>query len=340
MIYLALWAGVFWSSAPLDQAATAVHKYRKFLLLPVILATVSDAIWRKRVLVAFGLSCVALLAASFGVYLGVPGLPVMTPGQGAIVMRSHIAQSFLMALLVLGASLVAVFSRDTWKRVLAGLIVVAALIDMLVLIQGRTGYVILLGLAAWVAWKLFSWRGRAAALAAITVLAMGVYSLVPTVQMRVAAIETDLQQYQAGDANTSAGLRLHFYARALDIMADAPVFGAGTGAWKTEYDKREKPTDLTPPQSGLGNPHNDFLLMGVQLGSVGLLLYVFVLACAYRFAERLPPAYQWAAQGVLVAYGVGALFNSFMWDSTEGMVVVLLLAALFSAYPIKTNIKL
>lgn len=333
VIYLVLWAGVIWTSAPLEHAATAIHKYRKFLLLPVILALLSDSIWRVRVLVAFAASCVVLLVASYGVYLGFPGLPSMTPGQGAIVMRSHIAQSFLMALLALGGGFALFCASRPWQRGLGGLIAVAALIDMLVLIQGRTGYVILVALLTWLAWKLCSWRGRIGTLAAIAVLAVGVYTLVPTVQMRTDAVMTDLQRYQDGDANTSAGLRLHFYARAMAIMAEAPLFGAGTGAWKIEYDEREQASDLTPPQSGSGNPHNDFLLLGVQLGGVGLLLYVFALALAYRLAQRLPRGYEWGAQGVLVAYFAGALFNSFMWDSTEGMVVVLLLATFFSAFP-------
>jgi chromate transport protein ChrA len=37
----------------------------------------------------------------------------------------------------------------------------------------------------------------------------------------------------------------------------------------------------------------------------------------------------WMARGLVVAYAVGAVFNSFLWDFTEGHIVVILLVALF-----------
>ncbi len=80
----------------------------------------------------------------------------------------------------------------------------------------------------------------------------------------------------------------------------------------------------------MGNPHNDYLLVAVQWGMVGLLLMLGALVALYRWASRLPGHSSWLAQASVVAYSAGALVNSYFWDAGEGMTFVLLWGALFA----------
>lgn len=68
----------------------------------------------------------------------------------------------------------------------------------------------------------------------------------------------------------------------------------------------------------------------MQLGLVGIALFVAALVALYRMAGKLPSARAWLARGTLVAYAAGALVNSFLWDATEGTIFVLLIGALFA----------
>jgi O-antigen ligase len=126
------------------------------------------------------------------------------------------------------------------------------------------------------------------------------------------------------------GIRLHFYRRGLEIVRDHAVLGAGTGAWKIEYERRSgnDPESLRKV-SGLGNPHSDFLTTAVQFGLIGMLVHLTLVFALFVLAGRLPAPDMWMARGLVVAYAVGAVFNSFLWDFTEGHIVVVLLVALF-----------
>jgi O-antigen ligase len=98
-----------------------------------------------------------------------------------------------------------------------------------------------------------------------------------------------------------------------------------------EYERRNaNDPEILKTFPGLGNPHNDYLLIGVQLGWVGIALFVAALGALYRLAGQLPVERAWLARGTLVAYASGALVNSFLWDAAEGTIFVLLIGTLFA----------
>jgi O-antigen ligase len=70
----------------------------------------------------------------------------------------------------------------------------------------------------------------------------------------------------------SAAVRLDFYTAAVHLWATSPVFGHGIGSW--------------PVLAGYGDqrayPHNILLEIAVELGLVGLVLFVGLLAFALR----------------------------------------------------------
>jgi O-antigen ligase len=324
-------AGVLWSSAELAASAEAAAKYRKLILLAMLVMLLDESRWRQAVLAVFFGSTVLLLLASIGVYLRLPGFPAANELQGAILQRSHITQGLLMALLAAAALIWSSKPRALWLKLVAWVIAAAALANLFGMIQGRTGYLVVAVLAFWAGWRRFSWRGAAAAGLVLATLAFVAYANLSTVKHRLDLVASDLDRFKAGEIDTPSGRRLHFYQRALQIIADNPVFGAGTGAWATEYNVRSggDPASLAKAQ-GLGNPHNDYLLVAVQWGSVGLLLMLGALVGLYRLASRLPSQSSRLAQASIVAYSAGALVNSFLWDAGEGMMFVLLWGALFA----------
>jgi O-antigen ligase len=324
-------AGVLWSSAELTASAEAAGKYRKLILLAMLVVLLDEPRWRVAVLAVFFGSTVLLLLASIGIHLRLPGFPTLDEFQGAIFRRSHITQGLLMALLAAAALIWSTKPRALWLKLMAWVIAAAALANVFGMIQGRTGYLVVVVLAFWASWRRFSWRGAAAATVVLATVAFIAYANLSPVKHRLDLAASDLDRFKAGEIDTPLGRRLHFYGRALQIIADNPVFGAGTGAWAAEYDRRsvDDPAPLAKAQ-GLGNPHNDYLLVAVQWGIVGLLLMLGAIVALYRWASRLPGQSSWLAQASVVAYSAGALVNSFLWDAGEGMTFVLLWGALFA----------
>jgi O-antigen ligase len=204
------------------------------------------------------------------------------------------------------------------------------LLNLLTMTRGRTGWVIVIGLLAMVAAVKLRWKGAVAAAVAAVALGSAAYVAVPAVQQRVDAARSDIDEFERGNVVTSTGIRLHFWGRAFEIVQAHPILGAGTGAWKVEYERRSA-GDPEPLRrvSGKGNPHGDFVATAVQFGLVGLLLHLIVLIALWRMGSRLPRPDMWMARGLVVAYAAGAALNSFMLDFTEGHMVMVLLAALY-----------
>ena len=62
----------------------------------------------------------------------------------------------------------------------------------------------------------------------------------------------------------------------------------------------------------------NFLMIGVQFGLLGLLIYIGFLASQFFCAKQLPDKEKWLAHGLLLSLVVTSLFNSPFLDHTEG----------------------
>ncbi len=236
----------------------------------------------------------------------------------------------MVALLAFAMATLAMHEERPAIRATAWVISALALLNMTVMTRGRTGWLVAVALLLMAAVLRARWKGAAVAAVVTAVLGAAAYMSVPAVQERVDAATADIAALERVDANNSTGIRLHFYKRGLEIIRDHAAFGAGTGAWKIEYERRSgnDPASLRKV-SGLGNPHSDFLTTAVQFGLVGMLVHLTLVFALFVLAGRLPAPDMWMARGLVVAYAVGAVFNSFLWDFTEGHIVVILLVALF-----------
>jgi len=121
------------------------------------------------------------------------------------------------------------------------------------------------------------------------------------------------------DTNTSSGVRLTFWRTAAQLIAQRPLAGAGIGSWSTEYNRIERQKnsahkDINPN----GNPHQEYLYWGVQLGIPGLFLFAAFLLAVLRDTTKMEAPYARAAQSALLALAVCCLFNASLYDGLIG----------------------
>lgn len=303
----------------LGDSADKLHylgKYLTLLTIPLLAALFTDRTSRVRALVAFCTAMLLTLALSYLIRLGwLPDgwLPMMDAAN-PVVFKLSITHGFLMAItafvLAVGAKHAESF-RVRW--VLAALAALAAS-NVLFMVVGRTGYVVLAALGVYFLFCRFGRRGIVlAALGVLLVYAMA-YQWSGVFHERIGKAIAEANEWKQGREDpTSIGTRLNYYSNTLDIIAEHPLFGVGTGGFKVAYDKQVKNSDMAPSD----NPHNQYLLIAAQLGIVGLGFLIWVYALYWREAGQLDPPFAEIARGLLLAMVIGNLFNSFMLDFTE-----------------------
>jgi O-antigen ligase len=171
-----------------------------------------------------------------------------------------------------------------------------------------------------------SWRpllGAAVALLLGTVL---VWQFSPTVQPRFEQAVQEVQHFAAtGHFDGSASVRLRMYQHALEGMAAQPLLGTGLGSWLPSW--RAEMAESNPAMGEINNPHNDFLLTGMEKGVPGLLLLLALLAALgwHSLRQRGDPL-AGVAQLLLWTLLLTTLVNAPFRDANLGLSLLWLLA--------------
>lgn len=327
LLFALLCLGCFHEAATAQESTAGLSKYLDLALVPVLVWGAADARVRERALVCFGIAVVLSLYVSYSAAAGLPGL--RNP-EYPIGFKASVTHNIVVAL---GAFVFLLAARETAEmRRRIGLLALAALCahNVLFIVIGRTGYVLLAVLLAYfVVVTLRGWRGPAVAIAACVVLLPAVYLASSNFRDRVAEVGAELSNWKPDAAHsTSVAQRIGYYRTGLQIAAEHPLTGVGTGGFARAYAEKVKGT-ASPATT---NPHNDYVLMAAQAGIPGVALlvalYVALWVSARRLGSRL---YRDLARGLVLTMAIGGLFNSMLLDHTEGMLFAWLAALVCAA---------
>lgn len=338
-------AGCAWGLGNAAERQSYFGKYLTLLLIPLLLPFFDTARRRYQALAAFVAGMLLTLLLSIMHWLAWSAwLPPSWLGriaqmqdplslsQNAVVFKLSITHGFFMALAAYLLLLAARQVQLARQRGVLLLLAVLAAANVLFMIAGRTGYVVLALLATY----LLLGRGLVTArrLGGFVMLAVLLGTLVwqtsTTMQQRVLQARQEAQAWQPGQGSqTSIGLRLDYWGTALKIISEQPLTGVGTGGFAAAYKEKIAGTAIQPST----NPHNQYLLTTAQLGLPGLLLLLLLHAAIWRQTRQLPQLERDVLRGVLLAYLAGNMFNSFMFDFSERYLFVWLTAVLLAASP-------
>ncbi len=321
--------GLAYGDQPRSDAFLYFRKYADLVILGVFVTLFGDAAWRRRALLAFAAALAVLVWLSYLVKLGV--VPPVSWLRGRpdypVVALDALTHGILVAF---GAFLFAVLGRESPKgpaRTIWFVLAAAAAANVLFVVPGRTGYVVLAVLALYLG---YLWRR----LIGLALVALGGTALVgvgmtasSTLQNRLDQTVREAREWQPGvPAQTSIGYRLEFYYNTVELIEDRPLVGAGTGGFPSAYKRQVAGTAIAPA----GHPHNEYLHMIAQLGVAGLVALLALFWIPWRLAPRLPvPHERVLARGLVLTIAVGCLFNSLLLDHTEGLFFAWGLGVLF-----------
>lgn len=296
-----------YSSADLAQRFDWLNRYRKLLLIVLFLPLLTDTRVRRWATNSFVAGMVAALVVSYGISIG-----LVPPTRWGASIVSPITHSSLGAFFVFLAAQRAVGpgpGRWFW-----GLAALAGLVDILFIITGRTGQVIVIALLALLLWQHCDWRRRVAGLAVLLVLLTGALMASERFSGLIKDTAHDIRAYSQGQSATDVGLRLEWYVNSVELLQERPVLGYGTGSFVNEYGRLARRKGIVATE----NPHNEYLVIGVQLGGVGMVAFLLLFIAQWRQAGRLDPEEGRLAQALVVTMALGCLANSFLLDMQEG----------------------
>jgi O-antigen ligase len=332
--------GLLWGDQPVEDGRRYLLKYLDLAFVPLFIYYFRNPATRRHGLLALASTLALVLALSFLVKAGLlaQGGWVQGSPQSPVVFKFRITHNFLMAF---GAFLYTwlAFSAPAGSRgrIFWGLLAMLAAVNVTLMVEGVTGYLALGVLALLLVATLLPRRIAIAGFIAVPLLALALLAVPGPLAQRIVTLNQELQSWHPDVAarDSSAGLRIEFYRNTLEIIADHPLIGTGTGGLPTAYADRVRGTDMLATH----NPHNEYLHIAVQIGLLGLTAMLLMFAVQWRSARQLPTAQESGlARGLVLAMAVGCLFNSMLLDHAEGLFFAWLSGLLFAGLPGKKTI--
>lgn len=334
LMALAFWIllalGLLYSEAPSQQALDIWISWRRILLLVVAVALFEDLHAKRQLVWTLIVATTLCALASFaGMLFGF----TFYKYELGIVLRNYAAQGMFFSVAAFAAIIFIKYERAGTARLLLGAAAVLLLANVVFVTPARSGYVVLAVLAAALVW---GWSSKAAHFkrlawaSSATLLMLAVLASSPLVRERVAqGIDEAATWRQKTEGFTSIGIRVAFLRNTLELIAERPLIGYGTGAFETAYNRMVKGR---PGMEGMPShdPHNQFLKIAAEHGLLGLAVFLALLVSAFR-QRGVPPPYRLLGLGVLTAWCASSLFNSHFSTFAEGRFIWLWLGACLAA---------
>jgi len=297
---------------------------------------------RWAVFIGFGIG--ALLVLTTSLFSAASGLALFnsTPDDFN-TFRNHTEHNIFLGLTVFG--LATLLLRNGGRSGLDWLgwaMIWLAIFDILHLVHGRTGQILLAPLlAAIVAYAI---KRRRFTVAALT-CCFGLLSILPSilghqsaVTSGIKAAEQDISSYQTGHAETSVGYRIDYFDTTVKLIQERPILGYGTGGFAPAYADYIKTHTLV--QQTTHNPHNDYLFYWTENGLPGFLAVIFLYLAMTYTAWRIGGLHGLWLSALTLAWAVPSLANSVLLDHASSFVFATLLAALIAGpLPLNASVR-
>lgn len=320
-------AGVFYSPAETGDALSALKKYRELILFVMTLSYLNNRANKADLAEHFFIAgSILLLSISYSMYFGL--IPTEKFGYSTVY---HITHSFFMAILAFWALQKAIVS--TKFRIFWCLIFIATCINLFYIAPGRTGMFVFVTLALLTISQHLSVKKSLIGMLICGAVIGAAFASSENFSTRFHEAVGEIQNYQPGSSRTSLGMRFDWWHNSITLIKEKPLLGHGTGSFEIEQKRLIKGTKTMKSD----NPHNEYLFIGVQVGLLGVVLYLTLLGGLFGASFKKKRPYNFLLQGVVVAMFCGCLMNSFLFDSHQGHFFAIISAILISTHTKASN---
>jgi len=319
-LFFLLIAGVFYSPAETGDALSTLKKYRELILFVMTLSYLREKASKAELAEKFYLAgSILLLSISYSMYFGL--IPTEKFGYSTVY---HITHSFFMAILAFWALQKIIVSPNF--RIFWCFIFIATDINLFYIAPGRTGMFVFVALAFLTIFQHLSLKKSLIGMLICGIATGATFISSENFSTGFHEAVVEIQNYHPGSSRTSLGMRFDWWHNSISLIKEKPLLGHGTGSFEVEQKRLIKGTKTMKSD----NPHNEYLLIGVQVGLVGVVLYLTLLGGLFGASFKKRKPYNFLLQGVVVAMFCGCLMNSFLFDSHQGHFFAIISAILIS----------
>lgn len=329
LIYLAMAAFVlsaFWSNASGQAITKSVTQHGNLLIIPLVFFFVRTRREAVIALKTFMLGQAILLLGSWALYLHLP-LPwaqsdAASNSDQYAVFSSYLDQSIMTALFGALAWHLRDWLAPSFRPLAIVVVTLLSIFAVFGIFVGRTGYLTALAMVTLAVYWGLPEKWRLWAILAPVVLAGLVSVFVPQAIERTWLVRTEVSQQlhseEPQSASTSTGIRLNFWKSALLAIEKNMWIGHGAGSWGQQFDALQPNSQIPGYVPTVGNPHQEYLLWGVELGIPGIVLLTALFASIWRLTTGFEQQAARASQSALVATMLACLFNCSLTDALIG----------------------
>ena len=317
---------LIWTTAQTGESVGSLAKYGKLLTIVLLACMLKN---RQEVFYALAVFIAAqafLVLSSWMLYFGMP-VPWATSRMATnefAVFSTYLDQAIMSATAAAVCWHLRFYAPGRYGSFFAVTIALLCLFNVLFVLIGRTGHVVAIALISLaVMWELprrFRW---------LTIILPIIFLIILTatsqkVQSRIEMVKNEVEAFSLEkganlSSASSSGIRLHFWHRSLQSIGESPFIGSGVGSWSNEYNRLEKQSNPTGLMVGeRSNPHQEYLLWGVQLGVPGIFLLLALMISIMKDTLSMETQAARATQSALLALAVACLFNSSLYDAQIG----------------------
>lgn len=315
--------GMLWASdVAWVERTRGLSGYVKLLVLPLLFIQFRRSAHAHWVLHGFLISCTTLLILSTASFLWPEFLLWSWAKAPGIPVKDYLIQA---ALFVISAFILLALAQHAWhERRLAQAAVYAAgaiafIANIAFVAASRTALLTVPALLILFALRQFRWKGVLTVALGAAIFAGAMWTSSDYLRSRLGNLASEIEHYQADGRRTSAGERLEFWKKSVGFVAEAPLFGHGTGATRVLFARVASGEGVSALVSA--NPHNQFLAVAVQVGLAGgaLLIAMWVVHAALFWRMGLAA---WIGLLIVAQNIFGSLFNSHLSDFAQGWLYV------------------
>lgn len=327
LLFVLFVVGALYSPVSSEVILDTLKEYRVLLYVPIVMCLCKN---KTKVatyfLNSFLVGGVIALLASYLLLFGIlPETLSYNPAYHSLLSPTpHSGFMALLIYLLLGK----LISKE--KNAIYGIPFIAlALHNVLFLVGSSTGMVILVALMILLALQFFSVKRIAFICLAFLIFAVSLYRTSLTVGREVNEVINTIQEYEIGSGtmHNNVSLRLDWWLSSYWLMKKKPLLGHGTGAFEEVHNKIIKGTNIQPRP----HPHNEYWYTGVQVGLVGLLLFILLHAAPFCASFRLREYEKHVLQGIVVFFAIGNMFEGWLIGSATGNFFVIAVAVYVSS---------
>lgn len=327
-----------WAEADLAFSIAWISKYKKLLILPLIMPFFQERKDRVVFVKVLFFSLLSGLIVSYSNYFG--WTSIGDCAAAGCSTHSYITLSMLNCLLFIVAT--ALFSSEIGPRqkLFCGLCMLLSAVNVIFVLPSRTGQILFFMLFAWLPFAIWGgcavdarkrWVGFGISLLLIGI-SLGVLQSMKGSRL-IDSIEKigthKIEAFKSNNDAVSVDVRFEFYKKAFILIQQKPLLGWGSGGHEPEFLRMSAQGNTPNEQFKFANPHNEYLTWAVQTGLLGLSVFLYWLFVVWRNSMRIVHADErLILHGWLLIFTAGSLLNSFLLDFSEGYMMVLLIAVL------------